>query len=403
MLRFDVSILLLIFAGAAVVDAQAADDGAACETPAEDPGADETCALQVARRAAGGRETVPFVPQCKVAALTALGHRQGPGDDFEISEELLKLMREDQSLPPPAEPHGKLRVPRLYPGTIYTFATLAEMSYCGHEGASQVAEWKCEICEATGFKLTNVKEVGATLFIRENQAEAYVGKILPSTDNEQHSADLAHANMKEGCLITVRGSTSAAEWLEDLRFSQDSGAIKGCPSCKVHHGFHDEWMKLWEAGIRDLLHANGCKPNNPAQHIYITGHSLGGAIATLGAMLLKADGYTIGGAISFEAPRVGNAEFQEFYNQELSSALLYRVTYHKDVVVHLPPRSFHYQHTQPEIYYNTTDVQSAKICKHIEDPSCSYQWWTYSAHDHCNVPYSRDCHICDGCSSPIFK
>ncbi|XP_058724322.1 uncharacterized protein LOC131595839 isoform X2 [Vicia villosa] len=70
-------------------------------------------------------------------------------------------------------------------------------------------------------------------------------------------------------------------------------------------------------------------------HIYMTGHSLGGALATLLALELSSNQLTTRGAISitmynFGSPRVGNKRFVKVYNKKVKDS--WRVVNHKDII-----------------------------------------------------------------------
>ncbi|KAJ7527823.1 hypothetical protein O6H91_16G073000 [Diphasiastrum complanatum] len=76
--------------------------------------------------------------------------------------------------------------------------------------------------------------------------------------------------------------------------------------------------------------------------IYVTGHSLGGALACLySALLYYAEEFEladrIGGVFTFGQPRVGDYEFVSFYNGKLTQPNRYfRVVYNNDVVPRVP-------------------------------------------------------------------
>jgi len=321
-----------------------------------------------------------------------------PDDNITVPAKVYKLIAEDKDTPPPANDHPEyLKTVSVKPGTIYSFATLAEMGYCGVEHADRVANFHCPVCEASGFTTSGLVPVGGKIWYNDTGTVAFVGKIKPVPDTD---SSLDHNTMQEGCLVTVRGSHSWQEWIEDFTAWHHTLSVPGCNGCAVHTGFEETWNAL-RPGVLKQFAALGCNPRDANTHIYTTGHSLGGAVATFAAFDLHSAGYNIGGSISFEAPRVGNPAFQEKFNQVLSNAVLYRVTFRRDIVVHVPPRMFDYQHTNPEIYYATADLNKVKICHRTEDPDCSYQFSLVTPDDHCEVPYARGCQIC-GCPTTIF-
>ena len=76
------------------------------------------------------------------------------------------------------------------------------------------------------------------------------------------------------------------------------------------------------------------------QQVWVTGHSLGGALAVLLAATLMETGIKVSGLYTFGAPRVGDEEFANRLNDELSDGAHWRVVNEEDLVPHLPPEMF---------------------------------------------------------------
>ncbi len=68
----------------------------------------------------------------------------------------------------------------------------------------------------------------------------------------------------------------------------------------VHCGFHAALEQIWAAELQPCL--TRLKAANPARTIWLTGHSLGGALATLAAARLAG----VTGLYTFGSPRVGD-------------------------------------------------------------------------------------------------
>jgi len=84
---------------------------------------------------------------------------------------------------------------------------------------------------------------------------------------------------------------------------------------------------------------------NKDQKVWLTGHSLGGALAELAAARLikekKLSSQDIGGIITFGQPRVGNAEFASKYDRGYDLKKRHvRFVNNNDVVAGSPPRGF---------------------------------------------------------------
>ncbi len=68
--------------------------------------------------------------------------------------------------------------------------------------------------------------------------------------------------------------------------------------------------------------------------IYITGHSLGGALAALSAPDIKQVYGNISALYTYGEPRVGNDHFAAYY---LSVVASNRIVHYADLVPHVPP------------------------------------------------------------------
>jgi triacylglycerol lipase len=86
------------------------------------------------------------------------------------------------------------------------------------------------------------------------------------------------------------------------------------------------------------------------KEIWVTGHSLGGALASLLTAMLIADGFGVAALYTYGAPRVGDNRFEEIFNEKFSTA--YRVVNQDDVVPHLPPEFFGFSHSGHRILFD---------------------------------------------------
>lgn len=73
--------------------------------------------------------------------------------------------------------------------------------------------------------------------------------------------------------------------------------------------------------------------------VLITGHSLGGALATIAAAAWQGK-YPISGVYTFGQPAVGRGEFQDFFNQHYTNKF-FRFVNDKDIVAKIPPNYRH--------------------------------------------------------------
>jgi len=186
--------------------------------------------------------------------------------------------------------------------------------------------------------------------------------------------------------LVFRGTTDWLNWIENVDFPLVSLGFGNAPSgVSVHDGFRDAYNSV-QSSVRSTIAT--VLSAHTINQVYISGHSLGGALATLGAVDLVQSGIipsTIPVSVyTFGSPRVGNPSFATWY--ETLHITTYRVTYKNDEVVHLPFAWMGYGHVTQEVYF--TSSTSSKLCSSTngEDGSCAddVELWNYSTNDHTN-------------------
>ena len=86
----------------------------------------------------------------------------------------------------------------------------------------------------------------------------------------------------------------------------------------------------------------------PYAKYHVTGHSLGGAMATLFASELSMLGIKVT-LVTVGSPRVGDSDFYDWFSTlKVSHA---RLTNKKDIAPHLPLVKYDFEHVNTEIWY----------------------------------------------------
>ena len=136
-------------------------------------------------------------------------------------------------------------------------------------------------------------------------------------------------------IVAFRG-TEADEWndiFDDVRFRQEPW---NGTTMRVHRGFRESLERAWP-GRAPLLHHLGA-----SRRVWFSGHSLGGALATLAA-----DRYPdTAGVCTIGSPRVGDPVFAAAFNARFAGRAL-RFVSSADIVTHVPPPvffAFRYEH-----------------------------------------------------------
>lgn len=157
-------------------------------------------------------------------------------------------------------------------------------------------------------------------------------------DNDGSQA-YAFANQKD-IVVACRG-TEADEW-NDLKADINAAQALAETVGKVHRGFKKEVDDLWPI-LEKKLESN-------TKNLWFTGHSLGGAMATICAgrcLLSKIDSSPIQ-IQTFGSPRVGN-------NRYINHAQVDYIRWvnNNDIVTRSPPIWMGYRHTGKEIYLDS--------------------------------------------------
>jgi triacylglycerol lipase len=138
--------------------------------------------------------------------------------------------------------------------------------------------------------------------------------------------------------VAFRGTADLRNWLTDL----DCELIR-VGSCRFHRGFY----AAMKAVQPDLSAALG---EGQGARIWVTGHSLGGALAMLWALWAVRNGYEIAGVYTFGQPRAGDAAFSQLYDCKLKS-WTWRFVHAEDIVPRVPWLLGHYRHAGHEVFY----------------------------------------------------
>ncbi len=136
--------------------------------------------------------------------------------------------------------------------------------------------------------------------------------------------NFAIAGRIDGALvIACRGSDDAEDWWHNFNFNQ-TGDYDGY----VHRGFYTSANSIWTPLVR-YLNATW----EPDDTVWVTGHSLGGAIATLIARWLQKIDWEISGVYTFGQPRTGDEDYAAAYPL---GDVHYRFVNDRDIVPQLP-------------------------------------------------------------------
>jgi triacylglycerol lipase len=198
-------------------------------------------------------------------------------------------------------------------------------------------QWRFEP-DAPGYSAVNAVALGnAALLAYSDEAgvRLFLGKWGLSVVRFLRGFDTQGfvARQDNNVFVTFRGTEpiNADDWLSDVNYHQR----KLLPSVSglIHGGFTLAIEEVMQPMI-DVV-AEFMRRDTP--RLFITGHSLGGALAVLAAAVLQFEAHrSVTAVYTYGQPRVGNEEFSTAFNSALGS-VTFRHVNDLDIVPHLPP------------------------------------------------------------------
>jgi hypothetical protein len=156
----------------------------------------------------------------------------------------------------------------------------------------------------------------------------------------ENSLDAGYiAEYESEIIISFRGTDGLDGWASDFdAYPLEDGGI-------IHDGFYDGWEPFKIEVDRYLRASFGITGNDfsgIAKAVYCTGHSRGGALATLCARHLAKNRRLPCSCISFGAPAQGLAKYRDEF--DLLPINHSRVVHGYDIVPTMPPAAFGFRH-----------------------------------------------------------
>jgi len=241
--------------------------------------------------------------------------------------------------------------------TAKSLLPFAAAAYCP---AKNIVNWNCAACSmAPGFRFLG----GTTSLLLGLNITAYIG-------------------VDESKQIVVMAFEGSQDFTQIWDQVIESGmtphpTIPGALVMTYFMQYYIETAPLLESVMTSVLQ------NYSSYQVYVTGHSLGGALAVLAAAsmvqsgVLDSDSTTV---YTYGQPRVGDYGFAKAAQANIRT--LYRLIHFNDPVPHIPPctsiaglcTTAGFYHVKTEVWYYTESMGSYRVCTGIpygEDKTCS--------------------------------
>lgn len=254
--------------------------------------------------------------------------------------------------------------------------SIASISYCEQDE---------QITLSCGIHCDRLKEAGYTL-LKSN--------TIQSTPFGGESYVIFYSKSKNRLVAAFRGTQNVLELLGEIfnSYSLEYELQPDVDDARVQGYFYTQYSVFMRTPFLEDMKA--MKAKYPSADFFITGHSQGGAKATLAALdlvgsnVFKKDEFIV---YTFGSPRVGNYEFAKLYRKQ--GPKTYRVVNNNDMVPHFPPcyldkgqcvqepdfdESMLFwcpYHVDEEVFYTNSNMsnQAYEFCSN-EDMRCSNKY-----------------------------
>jgi len=218
------------------------------------------------------------------------------------------------------------------------------------------------------------------LDVAKNTPSGKVHTFISNTDSDVQVGITINKTDKRICVV-FRGSESTKDWFYDLKIQKHN--LKD--DIWVHSGFYQQ---LYENRVYDkiLTSVKQIVDEHPDFSLYVTGHSLGAALATLCGFMFSQELKTQITVVSFASPRVGNAEWKNAFEKQ-HNLVHYRIANNRDIVTAFPMYNYHHVGKTIRLFENSYSI-------FVDNSKFSWydftllQCWRIGDHD-CDFYYKR--------------
>lgn len=259
------------------------------------------------------------------------------------------------------------------PNVIFNVENVRTILYYAYSAfcpAAQLEQWDCQWCELVpSFQTVSV--------VTDNVTDVYgfVGFVV----NESDTGSAPNSLLAPRIVASFRGSQDLRNWIVDVD-ALPMKPYENLTDVKVHPGFYEGYNGIRDA-VRNAVLASTLKvcPEGGCD-VICTGHSLGAALSAFCAADLAQFSHDYAplypslaklnvSVINFGQPRTGNPGWADYFNQTVQGNR-FRLVNWRDLVPHVPPRDFGYEHFPYEIWELKNGTYL--VCNGSgEDPSCS--------------------------------
>lgn len=246
-------------------------------------------------------------------------------------------------------------------------------TYCTPEN---LVNWNCSRCLDDLERVTLIEDPSWDLLGVVGWSEALDGVVVSFRGTDSHSyynwvenmrtwrtdLSLSYEGMPPEALVhggffysyndsSLAGGVSEAvrgivEWRAEMGGGERGGG-RGAGFGVLEAMTGGLWSGLWSGTIGGGSERDAAEKVTPT--VFVSGHSLGGALATFCALEMKlVEGIDDVRVVTFGSPRVGNAVFAAWFKDTVPQHV--RFTHNRDMIPSLPPMYMGFSHIPHEVW-----------------------------------------------------
>ncbi|HIK45395.1 MAG TPA: lipase family protein [Leptolyngbyaceae cyanobacterium M65_K2018_010] len=248
-------------------------------------------------------------------------------------------------LPPPYSTHdfGDIEVETRY--DTYRALCLAKAAYLVYEDREYLADitrlWLQPQMDDRWKKMTDrqyvVDVIKTWLQEGEQQGERDILSDFKYLDMMTTNTQAFMFRKGNNVILAFKGTQQFADWRTNLKIRLKQFTILADqtvvpPRGRVHRGFLEAWQSVEKQVIYYLK-----KWRTPEAKLWVTGHSLGGALAAVATISLESMGFEVSGLYTFGQPRVADWAMVNYMNRRMGDRIV-RYVNNNDIVPLIPPQ-----------------------------------------------------------------
>ena len=207
------------------------------------------------------------------------------------------------------------------------------------------AYWMAVLCDLVYTQKEGSPKPDEATILQDLQAQdSSFESVIGFSKNSSQAMFVEHADY---LAMVFRGTDmgagfieSARDWLDNLNAFPEEVLFGS-----FHRGFWNATHDIWS----DMDEAYQTARSKKKRPLFITGHSLGGAMATIAASIFIHSDRPFTSVYTFGQPRVMDREATRIFNTEIGDRF-FRFQNNSDIVSRLPARAMGYRHVGKCVY-----------------------------------------------------